>query len=111
MRSNEKAHAHLQSAIEYLRFGMDQEYQIEDTEERQAEESDEEKKNAEHQRSKVFYGIGAPNVGGIIHFAEITNLTTLGPKKVFCVGEVHGLQKSDVNYITQYEQLLTKNDQ
>lgn len=99
MRSSGKAHVHLQCAIEYLGFGM---------------------QNAEHEayrkqmhkledRLEDIYG-DAPAVAGVVHFAEITNLSTFGPNKVFCIGELHGLQISTTDYITQYKQLLTAND-
>lgn len=85
-----KACAHLQSAIKILRFGMDPEKS---------------EKNAEHEAH------GAHTVAGIVYFAEITKLSGWGPNKVYCIGERHGDQKADVDYITEYKRLLKANDE
>ena len=125
MSAEDKARVHLQSAIKYLGFGMDPE-----TEERRVAESKakkkaehERQKNAEHEayqhnkqkskcRLEAIYGHGgAPTVAGILHFAEIRKLSGLGPNKIYCIGEIHGNQKSNVDYITEYKRLLTANDQ
>jgi len=117
MRAANKAYAHLESALRYLGgFGM-----TSDTEESKSNKriKYEMQKNSEYEayqrnkqkskrRLEAIYGRGASSVAGIVYFAEITNLSR--NQKIYCVGELHGNQKADTDYLTQYKQLLTAND-
>lgn len=67
-------------------------------------------RSAGSQHRQDIFSRTAPAVAGVVHFAEITRLSGDGPNKVYCVGELHGDQKADIDYVTEYKRLLSANE-
>lgn len=95
---------HMKRAEKLMAFGADDTNDTDDTDDKGPDLS-------KQIRTDPIDGNGESTVAGIVHFAEITKLSGRGPQKVYCVGELHGMQEADTDYIKQYKQLLTANDE